>query len=217
MGALDGKHINFRPWRKNKGYYYNHNGTNSIVLLALVDARCNFIFVDVGCTDAEVFFQSKLNKILQEGKEIPQNAIIGNGRCLPYVVIGNGAFPMQNHLLTPYPYQTTSNEKQTFNIRLARARHVAEQAFGILSNRFRIFLSPMHLKVETVEIITLACCALHNYLLQNDSTYMGNNENITSGTSGISDAVYNTPRGVTEAIRQEFAKYFTNEGKLDWI
>ena len=39
-----------------------------------------------------------------------------------------------------------------------------ENAFGILSNRFRVFMTPMGLAPEKVEIITMACCSLHNFL-----------------------------------------------------
>ena len=39
-----------------------------------------------------------------------------------------------------------------------------ENAFGILANRFRVFLSPMLLSPENVEIVILASCALHNFL-----------------------------------------------------
>ena len=36
--------------------------------------------------------------------------------------------------------------------------------FGILANRFRIFLSPILLSPENVEILPLACYTLHNFL-----------------------------------------------------
>ncbi len=64
----------------------------------------------------------------------------------------------------PYSQVGLTQEKRIFNYRLSRARRVVENAFGILANRFRVFLSPIRLSPEKVETIVLACCTLHNYL-----------------------------------------------------
>lgn len=219
IGALDGKHITFRSLRKDGAFYHNYKGTNSIVLLALVDANCKFIFIDVRCNgrnnDAGVFFQSKLSMVLREERGLPKNATIGNNRCLPYVVVSDDAFPLQTHLMKPYPYHSNSREKQLFNSRLSRARHVVEHSFGILSNRFRVFLAPISLKVESVQKITLACCALHNYLSESNTT-RNFNHTPAEGPIIVSGNSNNPRRGGAEAIRQEFMAYFNNEGKLDW-
>ncbi|XP_053968234.1 uncharacterized protein LOC128869671 isoform X3 [Anastrepha ludens] len=200
------------------------DGTRSIILLALVDANSKFIFVDVGCNgrsnDAGVFLQSKLRDVLQEEKEIPKAASIGNDRRLPYVVVGDDAFPLQMHLMKPYPYHTQCQEKQVFNQRLSRARHVVEHAFGILSNRFRVLLAPINLKVATVEKIVLTCCALHNYLIENGEMFTDervNAETVNNNHSTDSDVFYNPRKGAAENVREQFLKYFNEEGKLDWL
>ncbi|XP_036335456.1 uncharacterized protein LOC118745905 [Rhagoletis pomonella] len=84
IGALDGKHIVFQSLRKDGSYFYNYKGTNSIVLLALVDADCRFIYIDVGCNgrthDAGVLLQSDLKKVIDDAdKYFPPDEIIGNG------------------------------------------------------------------------------------------------------------------------------------------
>uniref|UniRef100_A0A0A1XDI2 Putative nuclease HARBI1 n=1 Tax=Zeugodacus cucurbitae TaxID=28588 RepID=A0A0A1XDI2_ZEUCU len=220
LGALDGKHITFRPSRQAGAFYHNYKGTNSIVLLALVDANCNFIYVDVGCNgrcnDAGVFLQSELASVLREERGLPTNSSIGSNRCLPYVVVSDDAFPLQTHLMKPYPYHTTCRQKKIFNCRLSRARHVVEHAFGILSNRFRIFLSPINLKVESVQKITLACCVLHNFLGTNNISGMNV---INATTERYSEGSFNSNnprRGGPETIRQEFMAYFNTEGRVDW-
>lgn len=64
-------------------------------------------------------------------------------------------------------------EESIFNYRLSRARRVAENAFGILASRFRIFSRPIPLNVDTVEILVKASSALHNWLRMTSSqTYL---------------------------------------------
>ena len=66
--------------------------------------------------------------------------------------------------MKPYPFRGLSKKQRIYNYYLSRARRIVENLFGILANRFRIFLSPVLLSPENVEIITLVCCTLHNFL-----------------------------------------------------
>lgn len=131
--------------------------------------------IDVGCNgrthDASVLLHSDLKKIIDNAeKYFPEDKVLGNGRQLPYVIVGDDAFPLQKHIMKPYSHNTNKIERQIFNIRLSRARQVVERAFGIMSNRFRIFQTKMNLSVEKVELVTKTCCLLHNLLIcQNDN------------------------------------------------
>ena len=49
-------------------------------------------------------------------------------------------------------------------LRLYFILRTVENAFVILSNRFRVVMTPICLSSEKVEVITLASCVLHNYL-----------------------------------------------------
>jgi len=60
--------------------------------------------------------------------------------------------------------------KKIFNYRLSRARRVIENAFGILSTRWRIFSRPIVAKVENATRIMQAACVLHNFLQRADNT-----------------------------------------------
>ncbi|XP_046802535.1 uncharacterized protein LOC124418865 isoform X1 [Lucilia cuprina] len=120
LGALDGKHITFQALRKDGSFFYNYKGTNSIVLLALVDADCRFIYIDVGCNgrthDAGVLLQSDLKNIIDNAETyFPEDKVIGNGRRLPFVIIGDDAFPLQRHIMKPYSSNTTI-KKDKFSI-----------------------------------------------------------------------------------------------------
>lgn len=57
---------------------------------------------------------------------------------IPYVIVGDEAFPLKEYLMKPYLQRTGLDEEQRmFNYRLLRARRIVENAFGILWNRFR--------------------------------------------------------------------------------
>ncbi|KAJ4440655.1 hypothetical protein ANN_08802 [Periplaneta americana] len=108
LGAMDGKHVAFRCLREDGSLYHNYKGTDSIVLLALTDADYKFTYIDIGCngriSDGGVYRRSTLSQIVENAKEnFPQNATIGNNRNLPYAIVADDAFPLQEHITKPYP------------------------------------------------------------------------------------------------------------------
>lgn len=227
IGALDGKHVAFRARKEDGSYYRNYKGFNSIVLLALVDANCRFIYVNVGCngriSDGGVLRQSNLMKIVEDAANNFQfEKTIGNGRLLPYVIVADNAFALNKHLMKPYPFRNLESKKQTFNYRLSRARHTVEHAFGILASRFRVLQTTICLNSHKVDNIVKACCVLHNFLLDTKEPEMigaasvSRNEPSNSRVTIERDSVENSYNDQQSAgqIRDEFAEYFSNEGKL---
>ena len=69
IGALDGKHIKILQPPNSGSYYFNYKHDFSVVLLALVDANCNFLYVETGCngriSDGGVFSNSALYQNLE--------------------------------------------------------------------------------------------------------------------------------------------------------
>ena len=57
------------------------------------------------------------------------------GLSLPYIVVGDEAFPLRNNMLRPYHGRNMNKEKSVFNYRLSRVRRIVENAFGILTSR----------------------------------------------------------------------------------
>lgn len=226
LGALDGKHISFRSTKKDGAYYHNYKGTNSIVLLAVVDAKYRLIYVDIGCNgrenDAGVLLQSTLKKVIEGGAtHFPPDKHLGSRGKLPYVIIADDAFPLQNHILKPYPYTTRDMNKRIFNARISRARQVVEHTFGMPVNRFPVLLSTMNVRVENVQLITQACCVLHNFLLAHNVSVAVNRQDHPKMGSSIQVEEFSNVKSGSEinaakSNRERFAEYFATEGKLDW-
>ena len=80
--------------------------------------------------------------------------------------MGDEAFPLKKYLLRPYPGVLARNDesKQLYNYRLSRALRVVENAFGILTQNFRLFYGRIQLSLENADKVILATCVLHNYV-----------------------------------------------------
>ena len=83
---------------------------------------------------------------------------------LPFVFVGDEAFPLLPNLLRLYPGDYLPYEKRVYNYRLSRARGVVENAFGILASKFRFLRRPMIMSPNNAEAIVLGAAALHNFL-----------------------------------------------------
>lgn len=83
---------------------------------------------------------------------------------MPYMFVVDEAYPLRTDLMKPYPSRHLTLDQRIYNYRLSRARRVTENAFGILANRWRVFLYTIHLDPVAVTKITLAFLALPNYM-----------------------------------------------------
>ncbi|XP_046687153.1 putative nuclease HARBI1 [Homalodisca vitripennis] len=179
VGALDGKHIAILQPPGSGSYFFNYKGFFSVVLLAVVNANYEFMYVNCGVngrvSDGGVLFETDFGQQLENGQlNLPSPTTFPNNRdvCLPFVFLGDEAFPLKENLMKPYPNKGITHDERIFNYRICRGRRVVENAFGILANRFQVLQTTIRTSLETTEVIILACCALHNYLRRKSSTYL---------------------------------------------
>ncbi|CAH1968459.1 unnamed protein product [Acanthoscelides obtectus] len=131
LGAIDGKHVRIVPPSGSGSYYYNYKGFHSMVLLAFVYANYRILKCDFGTngrvSDGGVLQNTKFFEKLQNNLlKIPVEETIPNTyRRLPYVFIGDDAFPLRVDLMKPFRQAAlTSREKKIYNYRLSRARRI---------------------------------------------------------------------------------------------
>jgi len=177
IGAIDGKHIRMQCPKFTGTQYYNYKGFFSLVLMAVCDANYCFTIFDVGQfgsnNDSGVLANSTMGMAFENNRlNVPESTVVNEDTGeIPYFLVGDEIFPLKTWLMRPYPGTALSNneEKKIFNYRHSRARRVIENAFGILSTRWRIFHKPIKATIKNVENYTLACLGLHNYLRQTDN------------------------------------------------
>ena len=225
IGAIDGKHIQIQAPKKSCSQFFNYKKTFSIILLALVDADSKFIIIQVGdfgrASDGGVFAHSALGRGMSEKTlNVPEDTPLpgyGQQGDVPYMMVGDAAFPLKRYLMRPYPGSNLSRHNSNFNYRLSRARMTVECAFGILAARWRVFLSRISMLPCHIDMVVMAACVLHNYLIKPKNRDMV--EGQRDGEHGLQSVRHmGGNRGPREALQtREFLCHFFDspEGALN--
>ena len=220
LGALDGKHVAIKCPKKSGSIYYNYKGFYSIVLMALVDADYNFIWVDAGCngsgSDAQIWNSCELKELIEEKlMGMPEAAPIVEGqRDVPYFIIGDAAFALRTYMMKPHSKRNFTRPERIFNYRLSRARRIVENAFGILTNRFRCLLTTMRQTPQTVTSIVLACCCLHNLLRNDNPNHYSVSVDEEDDRHNVIPGAWRAGHVLADGERQVARNTGTQEGKL---
>ncbi|XP_064470158.1 putative nuclease HARBI1 [Ornithodoros turicata] len=112
IGIIDGKHFAIRCPDKSGSDFFNYKGFYSIVLLAVPDAECRFILVDVGAqgrvSDGACFNECAIKEHFERGTlGLPSSA------CRwPVCMVGDAAFPLRPYLMRPYSRGNLSETKK---------------------------------------------------------------------------------------------------------
>ena len=138
--------------------------------------------------------------------------------------------------MKPYPGKHLDEAQRVYNYRLSRARRTVENAFGILTTKWRILRRAIKANVDLVDKIAKACVCLHSYLQLTDNVRY-----IPAGFVDSEDSSGNIIaanwRDATEAdeelgnlhrisgnrytyevgsSRSDFKDYLNNDGKVPW-
>ena len=243
IGAIDGKHIRIKAPPNSGSEFFNYKGYFSLVLLAICDARYRFVLVDIGDSgrhsDGGIFSNSSIGKKFDNASlQIPPPTNLpGSDIRIPYYFAADDAFPLKVGMIKPYPGRFLDEHQQIFNYRLSRGRRVVENAFGILSVRWQIFLKMINCDPDTAQLIVQACVVLHNLLQDSHSDapiqFVSGDKsdpttgNITNGTwrKSVTSSLnltnlrrfgsnfYSQNAGF---FRDQLNLYFLNKGAVPW-
>ncbi|CAI6346371.1 unnamed protein product [Macrosiphum euphorbiae] len=236
-GALDGKHVRIIPPKDSGAHFYNYKGFYSMVLMALVNSNYEFIYVDIGkngrCSDGGVIEHTTFYKKLLAGTlDLPNN--YETEENLNFSFLADDAFALHNHVLKPYPGSGVTHEERIFNYRLARGRNVVENAFGLLTSRFRVLHTAINMSPDNIKKVVLAICALHNFLRKTSNSYASNktfdkedtntHEIINNGDwrneaadiTEIQKLVQRNAHSDAKINRNNYKQFYNEKGKVDW-
>ncbi|XP_072176458.1 uncharacterized protein [Diadema setosum] len=107
LGALDGKHIRIQKPKNSGSLYFNYKQFFSVVLMALVDSKYQFVWIDVGGvghqSDAQIYNNSELKECIDAGTlGIPDPAPLlhdDDGYPMPYFCVGDDAFAVRTYMM----------------------------------------------------------------------------------------------------------------------
>ena len=133
--------------------------------------------------------------------------------CKFYLV--DGGLPHRSTLIAPYrgvryhlkeySNRAPQNPRELFNLRHASLRNAIERAFGVLKKRFPIVRSttePFY-SCETQSNIFLACCILHNFLLEEDPDKELEDEVMHEVLNATQDEEVHAPRDIDDGGEQK--------------
>ncbi len=124
--------------------------------------KLNYPLIFAGCSskmhDARVYRESYISKDIE--------GICEDGT---YHIIGDSAYPLSPHLLTPYQYSALlTAAEQNYNLMLCGTRVLIENTFGILKRRFRQLFMLEFWTVDKITMFIMSCVVLHSLCIIGD-------------------------------------------------
>lgn len=229
VGCIDGKHVRIKCPKDSGTMYYCYKQFFSIVLQGVADSQCRFIFIDVGGygkqSDGGTFSASSVYKFLENFQNtLPKPfAFEGSASEMPFVILGDDAYPLKTYLMKPFSRKGLSHEERVYNYRLSRARRCVECAFGIMTAKWRLLGKAIETELEKAEKIVKCICLLHNLIIDMEGSY--NPANLQEAlefykqqqaASLVPTKQFNRSTKEAQNIRNAFKSYFNGPGAVPW-
>jgi hypothetical protein len=110
----------------------------------------------------------------------------------PYYYLGDCAYPLSTHCITPFSGTTLEKEEDAFNFYHSQLRITIERTFGIFVNVFSLFHSPLKYSIANCCKIVHACVRLHNYRIDSGCQHIARKVSV--------GAVYREAHGCQDAF-----------------
>ena len=161
-------------------------------------------------------------RLARQNIGLPPDENLG-GVPLTYIVIGDEALPLKKYLMRTYPSSARrlNEAERIFNYRLSRSRNTVENAFGILTNTWRIYQSPFECRVQLCDKLILATVVLHNYKYILESPTETNpalgEEQTNPASTNARRCCNQFNKRSSRDVRNSFMEYFmSDEGRVEW-
>nr|KAJ0212221.1 hypothetical protein LSAT_V11C400162560 [Lactuca sativa] len=171
IGAVDGTHVRVKVPNKDAPRYRGRKGYPTINVLAACTFDLKFTYILSGWEGTASDLRILKNALNREDKlVIPKGRYYLVDAGLPHTTTLMAPYRGVRYHLKEYSARAPENAKELFNLRHASLRNAIERAFGVLKRRFPIIRSTQEpfYSCETQSDIFLACCILHNFLLEED-------------------------------------------------
>ncbi|XP_033220129.1 uncharacterized protein LOC117174849 [Belonocnema kinseyi] len=142
---MDGKEIRIQTPSISGSLFYCYKKFHSFKLLAACDAYYRFSWVDIddygSVSDVSAFQSTGLYRAMERGEanlpapaRLPRSAMV-----LPHFFVVDEIFAVKHYSISPHLRRhPLTRRERIFNYRLFRAKNCIEDAFGILTGRWRI-------------------------------------------------------------------------------
>jgi hypothetical protein len=185
VGCLDGILVRVRTpstteTRNARAYFSGHYQTIGVNVQAVCDHLCRFNYLCVaapgGTNDVRAYGKTSLKRLVED---LP----VGK-----YVIADNAYVPSE-HLLTPFSGTNRCvPEHDAYNFYISQLRIKIEQAFGLMTTKWRVLRRPLLIKLSNVGNVVMAVSRLHNFVISQRPNAV-NSDAVDPMTSSGSDAI----------------------------
>ena len=195
VGALDGICMKLKK-PKNESIpasFYCRKGYYAIPVQAVCDSNYLFRYASGLCGGAT--HDSLANAVSGFMEEV-QDGLLGE----IFWVAGDEAYPVSEWIIVPYPASTLTDDEDNFNFYLSSLRIHIEQAFGMLTARWRLLRDRLNFSLRHCSNIMSVCMKLHNYCVEEDS------EHGRRSWDGVKESLLPGERAELEIDRDRFIR-----------